>query len=85
MFRPRRAAAAQVNLSGVWNNLGILQEDWPDRLFGTELGDYAGLPVNDAGRLRADTWNASLINCLLGIMTGWSVRNAPLRLRMPSL
>ena len=58
---PAAPAAAQVNLSGVWNNLGILQEDWPDRLFGPELGDYAGLPVNDAGRLRADTWDASLI------------------------
>src|SRR6476659_11292029 len=55
------AASAQVNLSGVWNNLGILHEDWPDRLFGPELGDYAGLPVNDAVRLRADTWDASLI------------------------
>ena len=54
-------ASAQVNLSGVWNNLGILHEDWPDRLFGPELGDYAGLPVNDAVRLRADTWDASLI------------------------
>src|SRR5258706_10580112 len=54
-------ASAQVNLSGVWNNLGILHEDWPDRLFGPELGDYAGLPVTDAVRLRADTWDASLI------------------------
>ena len=54
-------AGAQVNLSGVWNNLGILHEDWPDRLFGPELGDYAGLPVTDAVRLRADTWDASLI------------------------
>ena len=43
-------AYAQANLSGVWNNLGILHEDWPDRLPGPELGDYAGLPVNDAVR-----------------------------------
>src|SRR5690349_8072675 len=35
-------ASAQTNLSGVWNNLGILNEDWPDRLPGPELGDYAG-------------------------------------------
>src|ERR1700694_5563332 len=32
-------ASAQSNLSGVWNNLGILNEDWPDRLPGPELGD----------------------------------------------
>jgi hypothetical protein len=54
-------ASAQVNLSGVWNNFGILHEDWPDRLPGPELGDYAGLPINDAVRLRADSWDASLI------------------------
>src|SRR5213082_2626243 len=54
-------AVAQSNLSGVWNNLGILNEDWPDRLPGPELGDYAGLPVNDAVRARADAWDASLI------------------------
>jgi hypothetical protein len=54
-------AFAQVNLSGVWNNLGILHEDFPDRLPGPEVGDYAGLPVNDAVRLRADSWDASLI------------------------
>ena len=52
------SASAQVNLSGVWNNLGILHEDWPDRLPGPEVGDYAGLPVTDAVRLRADTWDA---------------------------
>jgi hypothetical protein len=54
-------ASAQTNLSGVWNNLGILNEDWPDRLPGPELGDYAGLPVTDAVRARADAWDASLI------------------------
>jgi hypothetical protein len=54
-------ASAQVNLSGVWNNFGILHEDWPDRLPGPELGDYAGLPVTDAVRMRADSWDASLI------------------------
>ena len=54
-------AFAQVNLSGVWNNLGILHEDWPDRLFGPEVGDYTGVPLNDAARLRADSWDASLI------------------------
>lgn len=50
-----------MNLSGVWNNFGIFHEDQPDRLPGPELGDYAGLPVNDAVRLRADSWDASLI------------------------
>jgi hypothetical protein len=54
-------AFGQANLSGVWNNLGILHEDFPDRLPGPELGDYGGLPINDAVRLRAQSWSASLI------------------------
>src|SRR2546425_5965912 len=52
---------AQVNLSGVWDNLGILHEDWPDRLFGPELGDYTGVPLTQEARLRAEAWDASLI------------------------
>src|SRR5258708_35613679 len=53
------AAFGQLNLSGVWSNQ--LHEDWPDRLFGPELGDYGGVPLNEAGRLRATSWSASLI------------------------
>src|SRR5437667_10318787 len=54
-------AFAQVNLAGVWDNLGILHEDWPARLFGPELGDYGGVPLTDEARLRADSWDAWLI------------------------
>lgn len=52
-------AFAQIDLSGVWNNQ--LDEDWPDRLFGPELGDYTGIPLNAAARARAEAWDASLI------------------------
>jgi hypothetical protein len=52
-------AFGQINLSGVWQNL--LDEDFPDRLAGPELGDYAGLPINAPDRLRGETWDASLI------------------------
>ena len=52
-------AMAEKNLSGVWS--GTYFEDWPDRFPGPELGDYGGLPINDAGRLRAQSWDASLI------------------------
>jgi hypothetical protein len=55
------SAFAQVNFSGVWENLTIFHEDWPDRLFGPELGDYTGIPLTDEARLRADSWDASLI------------------------
>jgi len=50
---------AQVNLSGVWS--ARLDEDFPDRLAGPELGDYGGLPINANDRMRATSWSASLI------------------------
>ncbi|MDT8399000.1 MAG: hypothetical protein RQ899_10340 [Pseudomonadales bacterium] len=53
------SALAEKNISGVWRN--TYAEDWPDRLPGPELADYAGLPLNDGDRLRAQTWDASLI------------------------
>lgn len=52
-------AFAQVNLSGVWANR--LNEDFPDRLPGPELGDYGGIPLNANARARAQAWDASLI------------------------
>lgn len=53
------SAQAEINFSGVW--VGNYSEDFPDRLPGPELGDYGGLPINDAVRLRAQSWSASLI------------------------
>lgn len=50
-------AFAVGDLSGRWQP--ILQEDWPERLPGPELGDYAGLPLNDAARRYADSWTAA--------------------------
>ena len=37
-------------------------EDQPERIPGPALGDYLGLPINDALRLRADSWDADLIS-----------------------
>jgi hypothetical protein len=51
-------ASAQVDFSGEW--AVRIHEDQPERIPGPELGDYAGIPVNDAARLRADTWDASI-------------------------
>jgi hypothetical protein len=53
-------ATAQANLAGVWS--AGYAEDWPDRFPGPELGDYAGLPLNDANRLRAQSWSASILS-----------------------
>ena len=54
-----RFASAQVDLTGIW--APIFHEDQVERVPGPEVGDYAGLPINDAVRLRADTWDASLL------------------------
>ena len=39
-----------------------LTEDFPDRLPGPELGDYAGLPLNAADRARAQSWSATILS-----------------------
>lgn len=54
-----RPASAQVDFSGEW--APRFHEDQPERVPGPELGDYLGLPINDAARLRADSWEASMM------------------------
>jgi hypothetical protein len=53
-------AFAQIDFSGSWAPL--YHEDLPDRIPGPELGDYLGLPLNDAARLRADSYDADRIS-----------------------
>jgi len=50
-------AFAQVDISGVWTPR--YHEDQQDRIPGPELGDYLGLPLNEAGWLSALSWDAS--------------------------
>lgn len=50
---------AQLDPSGEW--APRFHEDQPERIPGPDIGDYLGLPINDAARLRADTWDASLL------------------------
>lgn len=51
---------AQAGITGYW--APIFHEDFEERLPGPEAGDYAGLPINDAMRLRGDTWQSGLLN-----------------------
>ena len=51
-------AFAQVPLAGNWNPYRT-HEDEQDRGPGPDLGDYSGLPINDAARLFAESWDAS--------------------------
>jgi len=52
-------ALAQRDLSGNW--AALYHEDQPHRIPGPDLGDYTGLPINDAARLKADSWDASIL------------------------
>jgi len=51
---------AQVDLSGAWNS--IRHEDLPDRGPGVGLGDYTGIPLTDAARLWAESWDAARLS-----------------------
>ncbi|HLK51713.1 MAG TPA: MBL fold metallo-hydrolase [Bryobacteraceae bacterium] len=51
-------AQAQVDFVGEW--AARYHEDQPERIPGPELGDYIGLPINDAARFRAESWDASI-------------------------
>ncbi|MEQ1946989.1 MAG: hypothetical protein ABL995_07360 [Bryobacteraceae bacterium] len=48
---------AQIDLSGDWTPR--FHEDQPERIPGPDIGDYAGLPINEAARLAADSFNAA--------------------------
>jgi glyoxylase-like metal-dependent hydrolase (beta-lactamase superfamily II) len=52
------SASAQIILSGNWIPYRT-HEDEQDRGPGPDLGDYLGLPINDAARLFAESWDAS--------------------------
>src|SRR5215467_15011005 len=52
-----RRAPAQILLAGEWQPQ--FHEDQPERLQGPDLGDYTGLPINNAARQRAESWDAS--------------------------
>ena len=50
---------AQADLAGEWANRR--HEDAPERGSGPEIGDFLGLPINEAGSLRGVSWNPSLL------------------------
>jgi len=53
------ATFAQMNIMGYWNP--IYHEDFEERIPGPALGDYLGLPINEAGRLRGQSWSPALL------------------------
>ena len=53
-------AFAQIDLAGEWTPL--FHEDNGDRLDGPHIGDYAGIPLNEAARFMAQAWNADILS-----------------------
>src|SRR5688572_33367394 len=52
-----KPALAQVDISGEWG--AIFHEDLPHR-GGMRLGDYTGLPLNEAGQRKAASWDEAM-------------------------
>jgi len=57
------SAAAQIEVAGEWDQPGGgifgFQEEFLDRGGGPDLGDYVGLPINDALRYKASLYSPS--------------------------
>jgi len=57
------AALAQVDFAGEWDHPGLFgQEDFNDRGQGPEVGDYLGLPLNEAGLRKAESYSGSWLS-----------------------
>jgi glyoxylase-like metal-dependent hydrolase (beta-lactamase superfamily II) len=58
-----RGVFAQADLAGEWQHPGggdlAFHEETDDRGGGPEIGDYAGYPINDAGRFKAEAYSPS--------------------------
>jgi hypothetical protein len=50
-------ARAEVDLTGEWGQK--THEDGPERGTGPDIGDFTGLPINMANRMRGETWTSS--------------------------
>jgi hypothetical protein len=57
---PAQGAIVRTDIAGDW--AVVTSEDQPRRAPGAELGDYTGLPANDALRQKAQAWDASILS-----------------------
>ena len=63
LLAPGATLLAQVDFTGAWDHPGIFgQEDFNDRGQGPEIGDYLGLPLNEAGVRKAETYSGSWLS-----------------------
>jgi hypothetical protein len=57
--RAQQTSGGGYDLTGEW--APRFHEDQPERIPGPEIGDYLGIPINEAARLHADSWDASIL------------------------
>ncbi|MGE0594363.1 MAG: hypothetical protein AB7G23_16665 [Vicinamibacterales bacterium] len=76
---PTPQAAAPIDLTGNW--VSIVNEDWRWRMVTPPKGDYASVPLNDAGREMADTWTEDQDGSCKAYGVGGLMRQ-PTRLRV---
>ena len=74
-------ASGQVDLAGDWGVVPGEREGSP------ELGDYLGLPINEAARVAADTWESSRLSelerqCMPHVSPSMSRAPVPMRVTM---
>jgi glyoxylase-like metal-dependent hydrolase (beta-lactamase superfamily II) len=55
-----KGQGSPIDLSGTWTKIG--QEDTHERGSGPDPGEYWGLPLNDAARMRGDTYNEEWVS-----------------------
>jgi hypothetical protein len=55
-------ASAQTDVAGEW--AARLHEERPARADGQFIGDFTGIPLNDASRFNAETWDPSLLGVI---------------------
>ena len=57
-----------MDIQGMWNHNGLIVEDRAIIINGTgggaRIGDYTGMPLNDAGRQQTDSWMAARLETL---------------------
>jgi glyoxylase-like metal-dependent hydrolase (beta-lactamase superfamily II) len=77
------AAASPMSLVGDWN--GRYHEDQPDRVPGQEPNDYTGLPLNEAARMYADSFDVERTTLLEHICAPYALPymyHGPLQFRV---
>lgn len=60
LAQANKGAGSPTDLSGTWIKIG--HEDAHERGSGPDPGEYWGLPVNDAARMRSDTYNEEWVS-----------------------